>query len=36
MVSVHDGCIPLFGIVYKLMGSGYAVGGLSFIFPDEE
>ena len=24
MVSVHDGCIPLFGIVYKLMKSGYA------------
>lgn len=24
MVSVHDGCIPLFRIVYKLMKSGYA------------
>lgn len=32
MVSVHDGCIPLFGIVYKLMRSGYAAGGLSVSF----
>ena len=32
MVSVYDGCIPLFGIVYKLMRSGYAAGGLSVSF----
>ena len=32
MVSVHDGFIPLFGFVYKLMGSGYAAGGLSVSF----
>ena len=32
MVSVYDGCIPLFGIVYKLMRSGYAAVGLSVSF----